>query len=210
MKKLKDKKKEVVSQEELIQQKKEKTAQQWIPIADIEGPVVYRKDNLLIAMLRVLPENLDLLSDKEKKRRVDALAEQLNGETEDSQIFCIGRPVDLNNYLDWLQDKAKMEQDFTRKTVLKGYIQQASQMASNGETTERRFYFVIWKQAGDKAEIDLLNRINDLQIKLSQAELITSICHEDELIDLYSLFVNPVQAGFERPELQLALPPLLV
>jgi len=207
--KLLKKKKEEISPEEIVQQRREKTAQQWIPISDIEGPVVYRKDNLLAAMLRIQPENLELLSDNEKKRKVESLAEEINGETEGLQIFCVGRPVDLNNYLDWLQDKAKMEQDFTRKMVLKGYIQQASQMAVSGETTERRFYIIITKQTGVKAEEELINKINDLQIKFGQAELKSDICREDELMDVFSLFANPIQASFERTELKMSLPTLL-
>lgn len=203
------KKKEVVSEEEIVQQRREKTAQQWIPISDIQGCIVYRKDNLLAAILRVQPENLELLSDSEKKRKIESLAEELNGVTEGLQIFCVGRPVDLNNYLDWLQEKAKMEHDFTRKMVLKGYINQASQMASSGETTERRFYIIITKQVGTKAEEELINRINDLQGKFAQAELKSDICKEDELMDVFALFANPVQASFERTELRMSLPSLL-
>ena len=114
-----------------------------------------------------------------------------------------------DNYLDWLQDKAKMEQDFTRKMVLKGYILQASQMASSGETTERRFYIIITKQVGVKAEEELLNRLNDLQVKFGQAELKSDICREDELMDVFALFANPIQASFERTELKMSLPTLL-
>ena len=161
-------------------------------------------------MLRVQPENIDLFSDNEKRRKVEALAEQLNGETEGLQIFCIGRPVDLNNYLEWLQEKAKMEQDFTRKMVLKGYIQQASNMAASGETTERRFYIIITKKVvNNKSEEELMSRINELQTKLSTAELVSSVCRDDELMDVYSLFANPVQASFERTEIQMTLPSLL-
>lgn len=203
------KKKDKLSPEEIIQKTREKSAQQWIPISDIDGAIVHRKDNLLVAILRVQPENLELLSDNEKKRKIDSLSEELNGETEGLQIFCVGRPVDLNNYLDWLQDKAKMEQDFTRKMVLKGYIQQASQMASSGETTERRFYIIITKPVSVKAEEEILNRINDLQVKFSQAELKSDICREDELMDVFALFANPIQASFERTELKMSLPTLL-
>lgn len=210
MKKGLSKKKDAVSEEQAIQQNREKTAQQWIPVADIDGSIVYRKDNTLVAMLRVQPENIDLYSDNEKRRKVEALAEQLNGETEGLQIFCIGRPVDLNNYLEWLQEKAKMEQDFTRKMVLKGYIQQALNMAVSGETTERRFYIIITKKVvNSKSEEELMSRINELQIKLSTAELVSSVCRDDELMDVYSLFANPVQASFEKTEIQMTLPSLL-
>lgn len=204
-------KKQELSPEEVTQQRREKTAQQWIPIADIEGNIVYRKDNYIMAMLRVQPENIDLLSDNEKRRKVDSLAEGFNGEKEAFQIFCVGRPVDLNNYLEALQEKAKMEQDFTRKMVLKGYIQQASQMASSGETVERRFYIIISKKVEDsKSEDELINRINELQIKLNQAELTCDICNEDEIMDVFCLFASPVQAAFERTEVEFDLPPVLM
>ncbi|MGE4282322.1 MAG: hypothetical protein AB7G87_01235 [Clostridia bacterium] len=205
----KKKSKKSSSSEEVTSQNRQKTAQQWIPISDIDGFIVYRKDNLLVSMLRIQPQNLELLSDKEKKRKVDSFAEQLNGETEDLQIFCIGRPVDLNNYLDWLQEKAKMEQDYTRKAVLKGYIQQASYMASSGETMERRFYMIIIKKMAEKAEIDLRNRVTELQNKLSQAEIISHICNDDEIMDVYSLFAHPIQASFEKVRLEMLIPPIL-
>jgi hypothetical protein len=204
-------KKQELTPEEQVQQNREKTAQQWIPIADIEDNIVYRKDNYIMAMLRVQPENIDLLSDNEKRRKVDSLAEGFNSEKEPLQIFCVGRPVDLNSYLESLQEKAKMEQDFTKKMVLKGYIQQASKMASSGETVERRFYIIVSKKVQDsKSEDELINRINELHIKLSQAELTCEICKEDELMDVFSLFASPVQAAFERTELEFDLPPVLL
>lgn len=203
------KKNKNVPSEATIQQKREMTAQQWIPVADIDKGIVYRKDNTLVGFLRIQPENLELLSDNEKRRKIEPLANCINGETEGFQIFCIGRPVDLNNYLEWLQEKAKLEQDFTRKMILKGYIQQASQMASSGETTERRFYLIITKPADNKAELELLTRLKDFQVKLSQADLTTDICTEDEIMDVLSLFANPVQAAYERTEFKYDLPPIV-
>lgn len=204
-----NKKKPELTPEELQIQNRKKTAQQWIPIKDIDRNIVYRKDGFLVGMLRVQPENLDLLSDNEKKRKIESLTEELNGEREGLQIFCIGRPVDLSNYLGWLQEKAKMEQDFTRKMVLKGYIQQASEMASSGETTERRFYIIISKKEESKAEEEIINRLNDLNTKLQAAELTSDICEDDEIIDLYSLFVNPVQAAFEKSTKEMNLTTIL-
>lgn len=204
-----NKKKQQISNEDIIKQQREKTANQWIPISDIEGEVAYRKNNLLVGMLRVQPLNIGLFSDNEKKRKVDALAEELNGENEGLQIFCIGRPVDLDNYLEWLQDKARQEQDYTRKRILKSFIKEASDTASSGETVERRFYIIFTKKAGNKAEEELKNKLRDFQHKLSSAELMSHICKDDELMDVYSLFAHPVQASFERFNIEMQLPPIL-
>jgi len=199
-------KKEVKSEEEVKQQQRIKTAQQWLPISDINGCVAYRKDNVLVGMLRVQPLNLELLSDSEKRRKIEALSEELNGESEGLQIFCIGRPVDLNSYLDWLQDKAKQEQDFTRKRILKNFIQHASELAASGEIIERRFFIIITKPGGKKAEQEIVNRLEELKNKLSSAELVATVCKDDELMDVFSLFANPVYASVERVTSEIYLP----
>lgn len=210
MAKVKNKKQEL-SPEEMKQQIKEKTAQQWMPIADIEDTIFYRKDDFIAAMIRIQPENIDLLSDNEKRRKIESLSEGFNGEKEPFQIFCVGRPVDLNNYLESLQEKAKMEQDFTKKMLLKGYIQQASQTASSGEAIERRFYIVVTKKITDaKSENELINRVNELQVKLMQAELTCDSCQDDEIMDVFCLFASPIQAAFEKSEIELDLPTVLM
>lgn len=209
-KNIKGKNKEGLSEEELIQKQREKTAQQWIPISDIDGDIVYRKDNIILSMIRIYPVNIDLLSDREKRRKVEALSEALNGEKESMQLWCVGRPVDLNNYLEELQEKARLEQDFTKKMVLKGFIQDASKKASSGEATERRFYLIISKKIIDsKSQDELLYRLNSLKLNLEQAELNCEICHDDEILDVFSLFTSPAQATFELNEIEYDLPPLL-
>jgi hypothetical protein len=203
------KNKQAISQEEITRQKREKTAQEWIPVADINRSIIYRKDTILVSMIRILPQNLELLSDTEQKNKVEALAEQLNGENKAMQFFCIGRPVDLNNYLDWLQDKARIEQDFTRRKLLKKFIKQASLTASSGETMERRFYLILTSTVEKNAEIELGNRTAELRDKLGRAGLSVDVCNDDELLAVLALFANPVQASFERNELELSLAPLL-
>lgn len=193
------KKKNELDQEEVIQKKREKTALEWMPIADIIEKTVYRKDNLLVGLLRVFPKNISLLSDREKKRIVASLAEGINGENQELEIFCVGRPVDLNNYLTDLQEKSKIEANFNKKRILKGFIQYASKTASSGETTERRFYIIVTqKNNSSKAEYDLFNRLEDLKGKLLMADLQASICVEDEIIDVYALFSSPIQSAYEK------------
>ena len=180
-----------------------------MPISDIDGSIVYRKDGCLVGMLRVQPLNIDLLSDRERRSKVSTFTEELNGEKDHLQIFCIGRPVDLNNYLDWLQNKAKQETDYTRKRLLNNFVKEATYKASSGDTIERRFYIVISKQNENKAAADLLNRLSELRRKLSTVGLISNICKDDELLDVYSLFSHPIQASFERASLDMLFSPVL-
>lgn len=202
-------KKKQMSNEEKTKIIRKKTAQQWMPIADIDGQIVYRKDNTLVGMLRIIPENLELLSNREKKRKVDALTEGFNGEIEDFQIFCIGRPVDLNDFLEWLQEKARVEKNFIKKNILKNSIGQAVQLSSSGEVQERRFYLIITKKSGENAAEDLLTRLENFSDKLSQADISSHICSDDEGLDVLALFANPAQTSLEKTELLFDLPLIL-
>lgn len=205
----KKEKRQALSTEEQVVKTREKTAQQWMPISDIKGNLVYRKDKMLVAALKVQPKNLELLSDNEKRKCVDSLTEVLNGEKEGLQIFCIGRPVDLNDYLEWLQEKAKREQDFNKKMLLKGFMQQASALASSGTIIERRFYIIITKQLTLKAEDEINNRLKELRNGLLKAELSVDFCEEDDYMDLFSMFANPIQAAYEKAEFNYELSTML-
>ena len=201
------KKNQEISPEQIQQQTREKTAQQWMPLADIRDCVVYRKDGQIFGAIRVYPKNLELFSDKEKKKKIEALTEALNGERGGMQIFCIGRPVDLTNYLEWLQEKANREMDFKRKLLLKNFISQASKMATSGEITEKRFYIFLTGKLGEEDE--LRNRLVELTHRLSLAELDTDLCIEDDYMDLFTLFASPITASYSKTDYRVDLPPLL-
>lgn len=200
-------KKKNIVQEKIHEDKKTKTANEWMPIADISKNIAYRKDGKLLGILKIEPVNISLLSAREKKRKISMLSEILNGETEPIQIFCIGRPVDLNSYIDYLNDKVKSEVDFTRKMVLKNYLKESSRIASNGEITERRFYMIISQGEGAKAERELKERLSNLVARLEGAELRASICEDDEILDMFSQFSSPQAGG--RIEMKIDLPSVL-
>lgn len=203
----KKKLKQELTAEQVQQQEREKTAQQWMPLADIRDCIVYRKDGQIFGAIRVYPKNLELFSEKEKKKKIEALTEALNGEKSGLQIFCIGRPVDLTNYLEWLQEKANREMDFKRKLLLKNFVSQASKMATSGEITERRFYIFLNGKLGEEEE--LRNRLNELKHRLSLAELDTDLCREDDYMDLFTLFASPITASYSKTNYGVDLPPLL-
>ncbi len=156
---------------------------------------------------RILKGRKNQKKNKEKKRKIESLTEALNGEKGDIQIFCVGRPVDLTSYLEWLQEKASRELDLKRKLLLKNFISQASNMATSGEITERRFYVFINHSLSE--EESLKTRLVELKNRLQTAELDVELCREDDYMDLFTLFANPVAASYSRTEYKVDLPPIL-
>jgi len=176
---------------------KQKSAQEWLPVRDIQNSLLYRKDKHLVAVLKIEPVNISLLSENEKKRIITAFHEVINGLREPIQILSIGRSVDLDGYIAGLEQKQESV-EFGRKKLLKGYIRQAAEMASGGDTRERRFYILLSQKQGKHAEDELLNRARELAGNISGTGLSTGLCIGKQIIDLLFTFHQPGQTAFER------------
>lgn len=188
------------NQEKEVKKKQEdkKSVQEWMPVFDVVGGMK-RRDGFLVMALEVMPKNLDLLSKNERKRIISNLHEIINGQQEYLSWVSLGRPVDLDQYLNGLEQKAKNTDDLVRKKILNIYIKQAVNMASSGETLERKFYIVITEDEKiEHARQELENRIRELQSNLQTADLKSEICEDKELINLLFIFTHPAQAAFER------------
>ena len=193
--------------EELKKETRQRTAQEWLPIADVDNSLTIRKDGYLTATIRVFPINIELLSENEQRRKVAVLSEQLNGEKQPLQIFIASRPVDLDKFLNWQEEKIRGESFAKKKTALKLFNRSAATYARSGDAREQHFYIIIReKNSTRKSKEDLLYRAGELVNKLRLAELDAKICSDDEVIDLYALFSAPSQAAFERTEKNWDLP----
>ncbi len=177
---------------------RQKTAQEWLPVNDIRNSILQLKGQRIVAVLKVEPINISLLSSNEKKRIITSLYEVINGLQESFQWLSIGRPVDLDGYIAGLEYKATEMQDITRKILLKGYIKQAAEMAAGGETLERQFYIIMAAKQGNYAEEELLNKVRDMAANIVSTGLSVELCSDKRILDLLFTFMVPAQSAFER------------
>lgn len=184
----------------IIEQKK-KAVQDWLNIADINNGLIIRKDKYLVGAIKIEPINIDLLSLNEKKRIITALHEAYNGLLIPIQIICLGRPVDLDPYLESLQEMSRKTDNFTRKKLLQNYVKYSANLAASGETLERNFYILMAQPPGKGADLELLGKLQELSTMLNGAGLETIICNDQDLINLQYTFAFPVQAAYERAPL---------
>lgn len=200
--------KEVAAQQAAVEVKK-KTAQDWIPIKDIHDNIAYRSDGHLVLALKVEPVNLDLLSKNEVKRIISSLHEVINGQKLKFQILTIGRPVDLDVFINELREIQSQTENFARKKLLQGYIKQAAAMASGGEVLERRFFIILTHEPDKMAVEELTNRARELASNLYICDLKTDICTDSEKTNLLFNFTHPAQSAYERVNVGPYLPPIL-
>lgn len=174
-----------------------KAAQEWMPVRDVAGGVLVRRDGAVAAVVRVEPLNLALKSEAEKKRIIGAVHEALNGLRDQIQILSLGRPVDLDAYLRGLEERAR-DADGRRRDLLRAYTRYVAGLAAGGEALERRFYLIV-PAAGKQAREEALARARELAGDLGRAGLTARVCEDAEIIDMLFVWSHPAQAAYERP-----------
>lgn len=172
------------------------TVQNWLAVEDIEGGLMQLKGGQVAAVIKVEPEPFTLLSEQEKDRRIKSLYEAFQSLSSKAQIFCMLRPIDLDQYLLSLEDLLR-ETDPGRRPILRGYLNYVRGIVSSAEATERRFYILIPEEKSRADE--LKKKVREFVAMLSAAELKAGICSESEMLDMLFCFFNPAQAAFERP-----------
>jgi len=178
---------------------KDVSAQEWIPVKDISGNILYRKDSHIVAGLSIEPINFELLSKREKRAIIISLKDIINGINEHFQWLSIGRPVDLDSYIKGLEDKKQASDNTIKKRLLQSYAKQAADIASSGEVQERKFFMFFELKMDKYAVDDITNLVKDINNSISTTQLKTSILTERDHIAVNYLLAHPVQAAYERP-----------
>ncbi|MFS0841347.1 hypothetical protein [Paenibacillus sp. 1P03SA] len=178
------------------------SVQEWLPFYDINNGFIWRRDMQVVAAVKIEPINLALLSEKEQGRKVHMLFEVLNSLESDWSWTGLQRPVDLDEYIANQENKRNQESHYMRRRILDSSIREAARTASSGEAIELMFYILLATPINTKKQnLELLNahnKANEIADNLTEAELISHVCDDQELRELEFIFLNPLQAAFER------------
>lgn len=180
-------------------EEREKAVQEWIPFHDIGNNIVYRRDNVLLIIIKIKPIKFDLLSKNEQNRRINSLYEVINGMTGYNEVIVMPRPINLDGYIADLHSLAKnIDQD--RKWLLKEYISCTANITAEGTSLTKDFYCILQQPSNSKYAIEeLKKKAYELKEALENVEdLKVEICTDSMLRELNFIFFNPVQAAYER------------
>ncbi|MEQ2130098.1 hypothetical protein QTP99_08925 [Caldanaerobacter subterraneus KAk] len=180
-----------------IEEQKRKAVQEWLPVKDVAEDLIVLKDGRYVCVLKVMPLNISLKSENEKKRIIQTVYEALNGFKDFIQIFSIGRPVDLDSYISYLQSKSKEETSIIKKRLLQEYLKYVASIVTSGEAIERRFFIIL----SSKEKEELKAKAHELANNLEKSGLKIELAADQDIIDLLFSFSHPSQAAFERAPL---------
>ncbi len=171
--------------------------QRWLPVQDLQGGLMLRGDGHGVLVLRIAPSAFHLLSDPEKGRRIMAAVEAFQGLARNAQLLVVPRPIDLDAYLQSLQDLLGSA-DASRRPLLAKYLAYVRSLVGSGETIEHRFYILLPAPVRD-AE-DLRRQAHELAEAFKRAEISAHVASDRENLDLLFVYLHPAQAAFERPQ----------
>lgn len=177
------------------------TANELINVKDVRGHFLYTKDGYIFAYINIPSFNTDLLSKDEKKGKAANLAASFEGDRKPFTYFSYPREVDLDRYKQDIKNYYMGESDLGRKRILQIMLQEAAELATNGENFEHQHYIRIWEKIGTdqrEAEKDLLQRAEEFKTRYQNIGVNARILLYEDIIKLCNLFANPIQSPFDN------------
>lgn len=180
------------------------TANRLINVRDIYNSLILTKDSHAVAVIRIYPVNIELLSENEIETMTDSLTAEFKGEKNPFWILSIPRAVDMEAYIDDLNRHYDEELfDPKRKMILSVMIQEATQKVMSGSNFEHQFFLGVWARLSQNSEKEInaiQERISDFEARYRTANIMAERLDDAELLRLCNLYANSNTALFETYE----------
>ncbi len=185
------------------------TAMQDINILDIKNNLIYTRDNLVIAILKINSLNMQLFSKKELVNKVKDITTELSTETKEFKLTSIARPVDVSSLIDYLRNILNNSTDSIQKRILRENIRETLNLSLIGDAVERQNLFIISEKLTDTAEKDILKRAREIVQKFDNCGMKLEILNDQYLIQICNSFTNINIATKEDSDYQDYIPNLV-
>ena len=185
------------------------TAQQEINILDIKNNLIYTRDNLIIAILKINSLNMQLFSKKELKNKIKDITSELSTETKEFKMTSIARPVDVGSLIDFLRNILNNSTDSIQKRLLRENIRETLNLTLVGDAVERQNLLIISEVLSDNAEQEIQKRAREIVKKFDNCGMKLEILNDQYLIQVCNSFTNMSVATKEDSDYQDYIPHLV-
>ncbi len=162
-------------------------------------------NNQYRAILEVAALNFELRSDEEQDAIIDTYESVLNSVGVPLQILIRTREIDMDKYLEDLQDRRKDEKEEIYRDQLKNYNEFIRTLIADNKILTRHFYIVVPYQPTDKnekADFDLVEeqlrlRLDIVSKGIAKLGMHTFQIDSLKVLDLFYSFYSPTQAKIQ-------------
>ena len=188
-----------------LKSKSKTSARNQIAIKGVRDGILILPNNQYRAILEVAALNFELRSDEEQDAIIDTYESVLNSVGVPLQILIRTREIDMDKYLEDLQDRRKDEKEEIYRDQLKNYNEFIRTLIADNKILTRHFYIVVPYQPTDKnekADFDLVEeqlrlRLDIVSKGIAKLGMHTFQIDSLKVLDLFYSFYSPTQAKIQ-------------
>ena len=188
-----------------LKSKSKTSARNQIAIKGVRDGILILPNNQYRAILEVAALNFELRSDEEQDAIIDTYESVLNSVGVPLQILIRTREIDMDKYLEDLQDRRKDEKEEIYRDQLKNYDEFIRTLIADNKILTRHFYIVVPYQPTDKnekADFDLVEeqlrlRLDIVSKGIAKLGMHTFQIDSLKVLDLFYSFYSPTQAKIQ-------------
>lgn len=183
-----------------LQKSKTKTSSRGqIAINGVRDGILMLPHNQYRAVLHVSSLNFELKSEEEQDAIIDTYESFLNSVGSNLQILIRTREIDMDKYLEDLDERFEHETEKIYRNQLTNYDAFIRSLVTTNKILTRHFYVVIPYTASSKTDFELIKEQINLKLDIVAKGMTRLGMHTRELtsleiLDLFYSFYNPVQA----------------
>lgn len=186
-----------------LQKSKSKTSSRHqIAIKGVRDGILILPSNQYRAVLEVSSLNFELRSEEEQDAIMDTYESFLNSVGSSLQILIRTREIDMDKYLEDLNERLDGETEAVYRDQLKNYDEFIRSLISTNKILTRHFYVVVPFSAHGKTDFELVKEQLNLKLDIVAKGMIRIGMHTKELssletLDLFYSFYSPTQAKIQ-------------
>jgi type IV secretory pathway VirB4 component len=138
------------------------STQKYLRIGEIKDDTVIMRDGSLRSVILVSSINFALKSEDEQNAIISAYVGFLNSLDSPFQILIQSRKLDLENYLEILQESERKQTNDLLKLQMTEYRQYITELVEMGNIMTKRFYVIVPYQPFGKKTRSFWQRTSDL------------------------------------------------
>ena len=186
----------------LQKSKTKSSSRAQIAIKGVRDGILILPGNQYRAVLEVSSLNFELKSEEEQDAIIDTYESFLNSVGSSLQILNRTREIDMDKYLEELNERLHGETEKVYKQQLKNYDEFIRSLITTNKILTRHFYLIVPYTATNKTDFELVQEQLNLKLDIVAKGMTRLGMHTKELsslevLDLFYSFYNPVQAKIQ-------------
>lgn len=178
---------------------KKASARNQIDLKGVKDGILQLQDNHYRMVLQVSSVNFELKSEDEQDAIIDTYESFLNSVGCPLQILIRTREIDMDKYLDELNERLEDESEAIYRAQLINYDEFIRSLVTTNKILTRHFYVIVPYDGPSKLDFpsvrEQLNLRVDIVMKgLSRLGMQSRVLSSLEVLDLFYSFYNPEQA----------------